>query len=214
MNLCISPHQFDQFRTRITTIPFSDARSTRQRHLDSKGHLLLRGNPKNLEASSKSQYKGRERHTDNLRDKLKYDPKMTKTKLKDPDGPLSYASRDRYEDDIRNEHTSSKTRPRIADLEKESMKVLGASLEDNNKETMRIDEELRRSFDEVLRKSLQIKSNLERRISTVNKLLALREEPNMGPENLHSDLVRYKQQLDTNQKNLEKFRDLKSTIAP
>ncbi|TGO19068.1 hypothetical protein BTUL_0006g01030 [Botrytis tulipae] len=94
------------------------------------------------------------------------------------------------------------------------MKILGASLEDDDEETMRIDEELRRSFDEVLRKSLQIKSNLERQISTTKKLLALREEPNMGSDNLHSDLVRYKLQLDTAQKNLEKFRVLKSTIAP
>ncbi|KAF7947121.1 uncharacterized protein EAE97_004370 [Botrytis byssoidea] len=214
MNLCISPQQFDQFRTLITIIPSSDARSTLQRHPESKQHLLLGGNPKNLESFSKPQSKGRERLTDNLRDKLKYSPKMTKTKLRDLDGPLSHPSRDRYADDIRNEHASGETRSRTADLEKENMRVLDASLEEDDKETMRIDEELRRSSDEVLRKSLQIKSNLERQTSTIKKLLAVREQRNMGFDNLHSDLVRYRLQLDTTQKNLEKFRVLKSTIAP
>ncbi|TGO67166.1 hypothetical protein BOTNAR_0047g00340 [Botryotinia narcissicola] len=188
MNLCISPQQFDYFRPLITMVPSSDARSTLQRHPESKRHLLLGGNPKNIESFSKPQSNGRKRHTDNLRDKLNYSPKMTKTKLRDLDGLLSYPSRDRYADDFRNEHASGETRSRTADLEKENMKVLGASLEDDDKETMRIDEELRRSFDEVLRKLLQIKSNLERQISTIKKLLAVREQRNMGFDNLHSDL--------------------------
>ncbi|KAF7887493.1 hypothetical protein EAF00_009787 [Botryotinia globosa] len=214
MNFCISPQRFDQLKTLITIIPSSDARSNLRRRPQSKQHLLLWGNPKYLESFSKPQSKGRERHTYNSREKLKYSQKMTKTKFRDLDGPLNCPSRDRYADHIRNERTSVETRPRVADLEKENMKVLGASLEDDNKKTMRIDEELRRSFDEALRKSLQIKSNLERQISSIKKLLALGEEPNMGSDNLHSDLVRYKMQLDTTQKNLEKFRVLKSTIAP
>ncbi|TGO51155.1 hypothetical protein BCON_0167g00070 [Botryotinia convoluta] len=98
---------------------------------------------------------------------------MTNTKLWDLEGPLKRTPRERYADYPRNEHTSVKTRYKITDLNKENMEVLGASLEDDNKEMMRIDEELRRSFDKVLLKSSQIESNLKRQISTTEELLAL-----------------------------------------
>ncbi|TGO83483.1 hypothetical protein BPOR_0640g00040 [Botrytis porri] len=203
MNLCIYSQQYNQLRTFITIILSSDAKSTLQRHPESKRRLSLGQNPKNLEAFSKTQSKGRERHTDNLRDRHKHGLDMTNTKLRDLEGPLKRKSRERYAGDFRNEHTSVKTRSRIADLDKESMKVLGASLEDESKEMMRIDEELRRSFDEVLLKSSQIKSNLKRLISTTKELLVLRGEPRTSSGDLQSDL-----------RNLKKIRDLKSTIAP
>ncbi|KAF7933953.1 uncharacterized protein EAE98_003662 [Botrytis deweyae] len=214
MNLCISSQQFDQFRTPITIILSSDARSILQRHPESKRHISPGENPKNLEAFSKPQSKERERHTGSSRENLKYGPDMTKTKLRDLDGPVKRPSRERYADYPRNEHTSVKTRPRIVDLNKKNTKVLGASLKDDNKEMMRIDEELRRNFDEVLLKSSQIKSNLERQILTTEELLSLREESETSSGDLHTDLLRYKQQLDITQKNLKKFRDIKSTIAP
>ncbi|TGO20356.1 hypothetical protein BPAE_0304g00110 [Botrytis paeoniae] len=222
MNLCFSSQQSDQFRNLITMVLSSDVRSTLQRHPESKRQLSLGKTPRGLDVFSKSQSKGRERHTDNLRgnlrDKLKYGPDMTNTKLRDLEGSLKRTSRERYADYRRNEHTSVKARHKITDLNKENMEVLGASLEDDNKEMMRIDEELRRSFDKVLLKSSQTESNSKRQISTTEELLALRGEPEASSGDLHSDLqsdlVKYKQQLDITQKNLKKIRDLKSSIAP
>ncbi|KAF7953071.1 hypothetical protein EAE96_006291 [Botrytis aclada] len=214
MNLCISSHQYDQIKKIITIILPSDERSTHQRHPESKRNLSLGENLESLEVLPKTESKRIERHTDDIGDNPKYGLDMTNTKLRDLEGPLKRPSRDRYADDFRNEHTSIEPRPIRTDLDKENMKVLDASLEDDNEEMMRIDEELRRSFDEVLLKSSQMKSNLKWQILAAEELLALRGELRMSSGDLYSDLVRYKQQLDTTQKNLKKFRDLKSTIAP
>ncbi|EMR87104.1 hypothetical protein ACHAQE_006219 [Botrytis cinerea] len=214
MNLCISSQQIDQFRTFITIITCLYAsRSTYQRHPEVKRNSSLGATPRTLEAFSKPQSKGRERHRDNLRDNIKHVTEMRKAKLGDLEGSLELPSTIRYADASSNEY-AVKTRPKIADLNREDMKVLSAYLEDDNKEAMRIDEELRRSFNEVLLKSLQIESTLKRKIWTTKELLNSRGKPKMSSDDLYDDLTRYKQHLVTTQKNLEKVRDLKCTIAP
>ncbi|TEY50266.1 hypothetical protein BOTCAL_0279g00010 [Botryotinia calthae] len=171
MNLCISPQQVDQFRTLITIITCSDAsKSTHQRHPELKRNSSLGATPKTLEAFSKPQSKGRERHTDNLRDNLKHGREMRKAKLGDLEGSLERPFTIRYADASTNKY-AVKTRPKIADLNREDMKVLSAFLEDVNKEATRIDEELRRSSNEVLLKFLQIESTLKRKIWTTKELL-------------------------------------------
>lgn len=193
MNLCISSQQVDQFRTLITIITFSDAsRSTHQRHPEPKRNSSLGATPKILEAFSKPQFKGGERQTDDLRDNLKHGTEMRKAKLGDSEGSLERPSTIRYADASGNEYVV-KTRPKTADLNREDMKVLSVSLEGDKKEAMRIDEELRRSFNEVLLKFLQIESTLKRKIWTTKKLLNSRGKSKMSSDDLYNDLTKYKQ---------------------